>query len=284
MPTTINRLNDFYVKYLLGSEKRKHLTIHFLNAVLYGDDAPQIADVFFLDKDLDPERADGKPAKLDILAKTDQGMLINVEVQVRRQAHLAERFLFYWAEMYGSQMKRGDGYNALKPSVSIILTEFDHLSEASWHNAYSICNDVSRRRLNDHFAMHFIELKKFTYSDVKALHRLGRWTAYFSNCGDRETEELAMSDPVMKEVVQAETAFTEDEIMRRKYSQREKAVRDYISAMDEARNEGLQEGIVQMAVKMLENGIDRHTVAAITGLSEQELAALKTAAAGGCDA
>lgn len=93
-----------------------------------------------------------------------------------------------------------------------------------------------------------------------------------------------MSDPVMKEVVQAETAFTEDEIMRRKYSQREKAVRDYISAMDEARNEGLQEGIVQMAVKMLENGIDRHTVAAITGLSEQELAALKTAAAGGCDA
>ena len=54
--------------------------------------------------------------------------------------------------------------------------------------------------------------------------------------------------------------------------------------MDEARNEGLQEGIVQMAVKMLENGIDRHTVAAITGLSEQELAALKTAAAGGCDA
>lgn len=254
-----------------------------MNAVLYGDDAPQIADVFFLDKDLDPERADGKPAKLDILAKTDQGMLINVEVQVRRQAHLAERFLFYWAEMYGSQMKRGDGYYALKPSVSIILTEFDHLPEASWHNAYSICNDVSRR-LTDHFAMHFIELKKFTYSDVKALHRLGRWTAYFSNCGDRETEELAMSDPVMKEVVQAETAFTEDEIMRRKYSQREKAVRDYISAMDEARNEGLQEGIVQMAVKMLENGIDRHTVAAITGLSEQELAALKTAAAGGCDA
>lgn len=113
-----------------------------------------------------------------------------------------------------------------------------------------------------------------------------------------------MSDPVMKEVVQAETAFTEDEIMRRKYSQREKAVRDYISAMDEAKHEGLQEGfekgmergiergmekgiqrgIVQMAVKMLENGIDRHTVAAITGLSEQELAALKTAAAGGCDA
>jgi len=29
MPTTINRLNDFYVKYLLGSEKRKHLRSTF---------------------------------------------------------------------------------------------------------------------------------------------------------------------------------------------------------------------------------------------------------------
>ena len=31
-----------------------------------------------------------------------------------------------------------------------------------------------------------------------------------------------MSDPVMKEVVNAEMAFTEDEIMRRQYAQREK--------------------------------------------------------------
>ena len=54
--------------------------------------------------------------------------------------------------------------------------------------------------------------------------------------------------------------------------------------MEKGMKKGIQRGIVQMAVKMLENGIDRHTVAAITGLSEQELAALKTAAAGGCDA
>ena len=31
----INRMNDFYFKYLLGSEQRKHLTIQFLNDVLY---------------------------------------------------------------------------------------------------------------------------------------------------------------------------------------------------------------------------------------------------------
>ena len=38
----INRMNDFYFKYLLGSEQRKHLTIQFLNAVLYENEETQI--------------------------------------------------------------------------------------------------------------------------------------------------------------------------------------------------------------------------------------------------
>ena len=60
----INRLNDFYVKYLLGNEKRKNLTIHFLNAVLYGDETPHITDVSFIDKDKEPKQADGKLVKV----------------------------------------------------------------------------------------------------------------------------------------------------------------------------------------------------------------------------
>lgn len=38
----INRMNDFYFKYLLGSEQRKHLTIQFLNDVLYEKKETQI--------------------------------------------------------------------------------------------------------------------------------------------------------------------------------------------------------------------------------------------------
>lgn len=136
--------------------------------------------------------------------------------------------------------------------------------------------------------MHFIELKKFRYSDIKSLHRLGKWTAYFSNCSAEETEELAMSDPVMKEVVNAEMAFTEDEIMRRQYAQREKALRDYRSDMAEARREGILEGRregeqkgrskekVSIAVNMLRLGIDVSRIAAATGLSIADVELLKT--------
>ena len=104
-----------------------------------------------------------------------------------------------------------------------------------------------------------------------------------------------MSDPIMKEVVNAEMAFTEDEIMRRQYTQREKALRDYRSDMAEARREGRQEGIlegkregilegkregrqeekVSIAVNMLRLGIDVSHIAAATGLSIADVELLK---------
>ncbi len=97
-----------------------------------------------------------------------------------------------------------------------------------------------------------------------------------------------MSDPIMKEVVNAEMAFTEDEIMRRQYAQREKALRDYRSDMAEARREGRQEGLlegkregrqeekVSIAVNMLRLGIDVSHIAAATGLSIADVELLKT--------
>ena len=90
----INRMNDFYFKYLLGSEQRKHLTIQFLNAVLYDNEETQITDVCFLDKDQDPHFEHEKLSKLDILAQTNTGMQIDIEVQVLKHAYLSERFLY----------------------------------------------------------------------------------------------------------------------------------------------------------------------------------------------
>ena len=100
-----------------------------------------------------------------------------------------------------------------------------------------------------------------------------------------------MSDPIMKEVVNAEMAFTEDEIMRRQYTQREKALRDYRSDMAEARREGEQKGRregkqegkregkyeekLSITINMLRMGMDISLIAKATGLSETEVELLK---------
>lgn len=287
----INRMNDFYFKYLLGSEQRKHLTIQFLNAVLYENEETQIEDVSFLDKDQDPEFAHEKLSKLDILARTNTGMQIDIEVQVLKHAYLSERFLYYWAGLYGSQLKEKDKYTQLKPTISIILLDFVYLPETAWHNVYHIYNDISKQRLTEHFAMHFIEMKKFTYSDIKKLTKLGTWAAYFSNCDAKEMEVLTMNNNVMKDVAKAENAFTNDETMRYQYMLREKAIRDYYSGLDDAKQEGIEigekrgeergrklgvaQGVQQEKMAnilgMLREGIDMAVIAKITSCSLEEI-------------
>ena len=51
-----------------------------------------------------------------------------------------------------------------------------------------------------------------------------------------------MNNTVMKDVEKAEHAFTSDEAMRYKYMLREKAIRDYYSGLDEAKQEGIAIG------------------------------------------
>ena len=54
-----------------------------------------------------------------------------------------------------------------------------------------------------------------------------------------------MSNTVMKDVAKAENAFTSDETMRYKYMLREKAIRDDYSGLDDARQEGVKQGLAQ---------------------------------------
>ena len=51
-----------------------------------------------------------------------------------------------------------------------------------------------------------------------------------------------MNNTVMKDVEKAEHAFTSDEAMRYQYMLREKAIHDYYSGLDEAKQEGIAIG------------------------------------------
>ena len=51
-----------------------------------------------------------------------------------------------------------------------------------------------------------------------------------------------MNNTVMKDAAKAENAFTNDETMRYKYMLREKAIRDYYSGLDDAKQAGIEIG------------------------------------------
>jgi len=85
-----NRLNDLYFKQLLGDERRKDLTLCFLNDILERDGNGPYTDILFKDKDIEPDGLDGKLSKLDICAKLNDGSLVDIEVQVAARRMMFE--------------------------------------------------------------------------------------------------------------------------------------------------------------------------------------------------
>lgn len=114
-----------------------------------------------------------------------------------------------------------------------------------------------------------------------------------------------MSEPAIKEAMNCEMHFTQDEKLRRKYEIQEKARRDYISMMyniekgreeglEEGRKKGLEEGRKEgrkrgleegrrkgqeqerhrIVLSMLQKGFPYETIAQITGIPAEEIAAI----------
>ena len=93
----LNRLNDVFFKSLLGDINRKNLTLNFLNDILNKDEEHYFTDINFLDKQSLPDNEEGKAPELDIVAKLNDGSLVNIEVQIAKQEDYSKRALFYWS-------------------------------------------------------------------------------------------------------------------------------------------------------------------------------------------
>lgn len=248
-----NPLNDYLFKFIFGREERKRITLNFLNAVLDLNDTEELRDITFIDRDLEPEFEEDKLSRLDLYGVANDGSRINIEVQLVNWRNMEKRTLYYWAKMYQS-IHRGEDYVRLNRAITINLLNFILLPQPKPHTMYGLYDLQSGHRLTEDIEIHFIEVPKFEVKSIKELKRLEKWMAYFSNkLNDEEMEELAMSETAIREALDAEHIFMQDDIERWQYEQREKAVRDYISAMHASRDEGMELATLQNLKTLMKN-------------------------------
>ena len=139
--------------------------------ILNKDEKSYFTDINFLDKQSLPDNKDGKAPELDIVAKRNNGSIVNIEVQIAKQEDYSKRALFYWSRLYAYQLPKGHHYSELKQTISINLLNFNYFSHDRYHSSYHIRDDIDKTILINDLEMHFIELKKFRFSDIKKLKK-----------------------------------------------------------------------------------------------------------------
>ncbi|BBB90227.1 Rpn family recombination-promoting nuclease/putative transposase [Methylomusa anaerophila] len=281
MEWDLNRLNDYLFKWVFGREEHKDILLNFLNSVLSVNGSEELTDITLAERELDPAHLQDKLSRLDILGKASDGSFVNIEVQIVNERDIDKRTLYYWAKLYQSQLQSGQTYKELCRTVTINVLGFSFLPETQpHHSVFSLYDIATGYRLNRDMEVHFLELPKWKTLRTKPRTRLEKWLTYLGNYANpQEMEEIVMSEPAIQKALSAEERFLQQDKERYLYEMREKALRDHLSAMyyakEEGREEGREEGIRETALRLLAMGLLPADVSKGTGLSLEEVEKLR---------
>lgn len=238
----LNRMNDALFKNIFA--QNSDITLSLINSVFEFQGSVLISDIEFIDRNLDAEEDDGKESRLDLLGRSSDGTIVNLEIQVAKQGYMGRRSLYYWSRLY-NELKSGEEYTELKRTVAINILDFNLFEKKkypSYHSCFGVYDIKTGNQLTTDCELHFLELPKWNLKTVKETNRLERWLSYFSKkTAVKELEEIAMLEPAIKKAFEAEAVFTQDEINRRRYELREKSQRDRIAQINYAVKQAITE-------------------------------------------
>ena len=243
----LNRMNDVFAKYIFANEERKKLTLGLINSFFDFEGTAEIIDLAFKDREIDPDREEGKGAVLDVLGECSDGTLVNVEIQLEQFEEMGRRSLYYWAKLYQRRLLKGEDYETLFRTVTINILDYALFPDAKWkdyHSCFSVLNTKDlHHALTKDLEIHFVELPKWHYKKGAKMKRLERWLAYLSSKTTMEEREaLAMVDEDIRTAMEAEKEFVQDYEYMSAYDRREKYLRDQRAHEKFVRNEGVAEG------------------------------------------
>jgi len=238
MSDLLDPTNDYVFKRLFA--EAPDLLVDLINDLR--PDLPDIASVDILNPNIEASELTGKYIILDVLARDGEGHCYNVEIQVRKYGAWHKRGLFYLARTLGTQLDAGEDYQHLRASVGLHLLDFDLFTttererqQAVWRFEMrdEIQPDVS---LGNILQMNLVELNK---ADRLGLEPgpLSAWITFFKHW----QEELTMANVAHEPVKKAMSRIRElsaDEEARRLAFVRERALRDEVSLLNDAKREG----------------------------------------------
>jgi len=230
--------NDYAFKRIFGDERNKDVLISFLNAVL----EENIKDVELLNTELKKEHIQDKHGILDIKAKTDQGVYVDVEIQLVNIPTMPKRTLYYWAKMYTEQMAPGESYNKLMKTVTINIVNFKCIKNEKMHNVFHIREENTRLMLTDVLEIHFLELTKLVESESGNEEKLKDWLMFIKSDSKEVFNVLAKKSKEINKAYDLLKKMSENKEERYLYQQRQAAIHDEVTRLEEGRKEGRRLG------------------------------------------
>ena len=207
MPT-----NNVMFQMIFGDERHPRILIHFLNSVI--NPLSPIKTVHIRrESSPNQEFLLDKGVHLDIFAETSDE-IINIEMQLTGDKHMAARALFYWSKMFAGQLVVSQQYQKLKRTVSINVLDFKYFKgdDRYWRRGY-IADDSSGEKLTNRLEMHFVEIEKMR--EMRKDSPITFWIEFFRDPYSELVQELCRFVPEIQEAKEVYERAKSDPVWRR---------------------------------------------------------------------
>ena len=249
-----------------------------------------------------------KGGRLDLQAKLNDGVIVNIELQMKNNLDITERTTFYSSKVISQETERGSSYSDINKVIMINilgynLLEFDeYISETvivlDKHRDYEMLKGIK---------WYFIELPKFRKQNPDMNQKVNQWISLIDDFDEEAIKMAESKNETLKKARKEIEYLTGDEAVRRMAELREKWDMDYVSGMEYAEKKGKEEGIkqgkeegikqgkeegikqgkeegikqgkeegkkeekIEIAKKMLRMGIEISNITEATGLKKEEI-------------
>jgi len=235
---------DFAFKRVFGDPRNADILIHLLNAILRLPEP--IVSIEIMNPFSDKDFSDDKLTVLDVKTRDKAGRVLHIEVQIQVPKFFHARMLYYWAGNYRKQLRESDAFTRLRPAYTICLLNQKLFPQVDdYHLVFGLYNLEHQIRFSDHMEIHVLECPKFT----RGLHELrderDEWMYFLVHAEQMDPESLPepFREPIYQRTAKELLMLTKDEVLRERYEARQMAIRDAISQLEEARDDGRQEGL-----------------------------------------
>lgn len=227
-------------------------------------------------KDLFNDRKEQKNGRVDVRAVINDNVECDIEIQLITHEMMIERFLYYWAKMYATNLKVGNEYGKLRQTISIIIVgeeieKFSKIPKAhtQWQLREENQPDVV---LTKYCELNIIELPKAIqeYQTNKQDEML-QWMMFLENPENEEVLKIMEENKDIKAAKEELDKINQDEILWKEALDIEITRMDQAQFLYEAKRDGKKEGKLEVAKKMLEEEISIETIVKVTGLSKEEI-------------
>ena len=270
---------DLTFKKIFG--QHKHLVMSLLNALLPMPDGMEIKSVDYLPTENIPDNPGKKYSIVDVYCTDNYGRNFIVEMQSYWNTEFFARTLFNAASIYTKQLKKGMSFGDLKDVYTLGLINdkkaFNYGDDEYIQEYYLTNKNHPEDDRRTELSMVFVVLPNFKPQNraVKKMHNL--WLKFLTeideNTTDADPELIENKDTHEALELLRTSAFTEGEMLA--YEKYWLDVSTERSALERERAEGIAEGIKQnkinIARMMKQHGDDISYIAAITGLTTEQI-------------